>query len=334
MKRWGRWLIMGGIALVVIIAAAAIWIYRQLDQETIELGATEGELVFMSDRDGNWDLYMQNKEGELINITAASEADEYYPNFTFNGDQLSLYSNAPGAISPARVNPDGTGFKAQTVIEAMLDVIKEGNLDWDPVWSPGGARLAWDKVVAGLPPKMDLFVANSDGTDRVQLTNDAATEYMHAWSPDGTRIVYTSDKSGYQNIYVVEVASGEITRLTEHDIHDYQPVYALDGEKILLIFSDPDSMLEGKIEFHVMNADGTDLHPLGDDEVFKGDLTHSPYGGQIAYMSNESGYWHIYVMDADGSNVKQLTDGESNNLFPVWRPVPVDESETDDSEGE
>jgi hypothetical protein len=102
MKKLGRWLIVGVIVLVLLIAAVAIWVYQQLNQETIELGATEGELVFMSDRDGDWDLYMLDKEGNLINITKASDADEYYPSFTFNGDQLSLFSNEPGDWS--RVN--------------------------------------------------------------------------------------------------------------------------------------------------------------------------------------------------------------------------------------
>jgi Tol biopolymer transport system component len=278
----------------------------------------------MSDRDGDWDLYMLDKEGVLHNLTEASDADEYYPSFTFTGEQLSLFTNQPGDVSPARVNPDGSGFKAQSVIEAMMSVLAEGNVDWDPVWAPGGERMAWDKVVAGLPPKMDLFVANSDGSNRVQMTDDGATEFMHSWSPDGTHIVYTSDPSGKQNTYVVDVASGEITRLTDHDINDYQPSYSMDGEKIMVIFSESASMERGEIEFHIMNADGSDLHLLGEDEVFTGDLAHSPYGGQVAYMSNEDGYWHIYVMDAGGSNVQRITEGESNNLFPSWRPVPAD----------
>lgn len=331
MKKLGRWLIVVLIVLVAIIAALVVWIYNQLEKDTIELGKTEGELVFMSDRDGDWDLYMLDKEGELINVTADSDADEYYPSFTFNGDQLSLFSNQTGDVTPARVNTDGTGFKTQSVIEAMVAVISEGNFDWDPVWAPGGERLAWTKVVAGLPPKLDLFVANSDSSDPVQLTDDGSTEYMYAWSPDGSKIVYTSDKSSKQNTYVVDVANGEITRLTEHDINDYQPVYSKDGTKIMLIFSETASMKEGVIEFHIMNADGSDLHPLADGEVFTGDLAHSPYGGQVAYMSNESGSWHIYVMNADGSNVKQLTSGDSNNLYPAWRPVPAEE-QTDTAE--
>jgi Tol biopolymer transport system component len=41
-------------------------------------------------------------------------------------------------------------------------------------------------------------------------------------------------------------------------------------------------------------------------------------------MSNESGQWNIYLMDADGSNVRRLTDGDSNNLYPVWVPQPAE----------
>ena len=323
MKKFGRWLMIGGIVLLLIIGGLAFWVYQQLDQETIELGATEGELIFMSDRDGDWDFYMQDKEGNITNVTAESDADEYFPSFTFNGQQLGLFTNELGDISSARVNSDGSEFKVQSLLEAMMSVLAEGNVDWDPVWAPGGERLAWDKVMAGFPPKMDLFVASADGSDRVQLTNDGATESMHSWSPDGTKIVYTSDKSGKQNTFVVDVASGEITQLTDHDIIDNQPVYSLDGEQILLIFSESASLEQGELEFHIMNADGSDLRLFGENEVFKGDLAHSPYGGQVAYMSNESGFWHIYVMDADGSNVQPLTEGDSNNLFPSWRPVPA-----------
>ena len=61
--------------------------------------------------------------------------------------------------------------------------------------------------------------------------------------------------------------------------------------------------------------------------MFEGDPTYSPYGGQVAYMSNKEGSWHIYVMDADGSNARRVTDGEGDNMFPSWRPVPADQAD-------
>jgi hypothetical protein len=101
----------------------------------------------------------------------------------------------------------------------------------------------------------------------------------HAWSPDSTIVPPPTERG---KIHAVDVPR-RVTRLTDHDINDYQPVYSTDGTQILLI-SETASMIEGVIEFHVMNADGSDLHPLGDGEIFKGDLTIHRMA-QVAYMS-------------------------------------------------
>ncbi|MBI5961070.1 MAG: hypothetical protein HY866_20190, partial [Chloroflexi bacterium] len=55
-KRVRNGLVLGGLVLLLLLAAVIIWVYRQLTKETIKLGSSEGELVFMSDRDGDWDL--------------------------------------------------------------------------------------------------------------------------------------------------------------------------------------------------------------------------------------------------------------------------------------
>jgi Tol biopolymer transport system component len=320
-----RLLIVSGIVLLAALIIIAVWVYRQLNQDTIQLGRTEGELVFMSDRDGDWDIYLLDQSGDLHNLTAASDGHEYYPGFTFDGDRISLFSTASGEVSAALVNADGTGFKTLSIIQAIVNVVAEGNFDWDPAWDPGGDRMAWNKVLPGIPPRVDLLVADSDGANAVQLTDSVASEGMHAWSPDGTRLVYTSDTNNHiYNTYVIDVATGESARLTEYDVSDYQPFWSLDGDQILVITTDDDAMIAGRLDIFVMNADGSDRRPLGDGEMFAGDLTYSPYGGRVAYVSNESGYWHIYVMDADGSHVQPLTSGESNNLYPAWRPVPAE----------
>ncbi len=76
-----------------------------------------------------------------------------------------------------------------------------------------------------------------------------------------------------------------------------------------------------------MNADGSDEHLIGADEVFVGGLTFSADGAQIAYMSNEGGTWGIFIMNTDGSGRRRLTDADSNALFPVWRPIPAGDGE-------
>jgi TolB protein len=227
-------------------------------------------------------------------------------------------------VTPARVHVGGTGFETQDLLDAMLTVLAEGQTDWDPVWNPGGDRIAWTKLLPGLPPQVDLFVADANGDHRLQLTDDTALDGMHSWSPDSSQLVYVSDAGGkFNNTYTVNVADGAVTRLTTHDVNDYAPFWSVDGRQVLVVFSFSKALRDGVLEMHVMNADGSNLHLLGTDEVFTGDLTYAPDGETVAYVSNVSGTWQIYLMNADGTNVRQITHGDSNNLYPAWRPVPA-----------
>jgi len=311
--------------LVVVMCAIALWLSGRLNQDLPVLDQIAGELVFMSDRDGDWDIYRLDAVGELHNLTTESDGHDYYPFFTFDGEHIGMFSATNSGVTPARVDVNGSGYETQRVFDAMLTVLADGQTDWDPVWSPGGDRVAWTKLVLGLPPQVDLFVADVNGDNRIQLTDDAALDGIHAWSPDGTQLIYESDADGgLNNTYVVTIADRQITRLTDHAIDDYAPFWSTDGSRILVIFSFAKQERDGVLEMHVMDADGGDLRPLDADEVFTGDLTTAPDGETVAYVSNESGYWHIYLMDADGSNVRQITDGDSNNLYPAWRPVPAE----------
>jgi TolB protein len=60
---------------------------------------------------------------------------------------------------------------------------------------------------------------------------------------------------------------------------------------------------------------------MADGDSFSGDPAYSADGSEVVYMSNEDGHWHIYLMNADGTNVRRLTEGDADYLFPVWRPV-------------
>jgi Tol biopolymer transport system component len=329
MRRKLKWTVLAALAVLLIVAVAiAIFIYVRLNSDTIELGETHGELAFMSDRDGDWDLYVLDPDGNLRNITNSDDAHEYFFNFMFSGNRLGFYTSSTGEITPGQVNTDGSDLRALSFIESMMSVVMEGELDMDPAWAPGGEKLAWTRIH---DMNLEIFVSNSDGSESRRLTNDSGSDTMIAWSPDGNYITYVSDREGQQDVMVINVESGEETRLTEVD-WDLQPIWSIDGEQILFVKEGEEPLTEGYFDVYVMNRDGSDLHVLGEDEVFKGDLTYSPYGGQVAFMSNEEGTWHIYVMDADGSNERRVTEGDGNYMFPAWRPVPADEQNEDGAE--
>ncbi len=327
MKRFRRVFVIGLLVVAVLVIAVAVLVYRRLHSDTIELGETRGELAFMSNRAGDWDLMLLKPDGTLSNLTQEGEGDDFFFSFAFSGDLITFFSNRGGKFNPAQVNTDGSGLKTMSFAQAAMSVLMEGNIDMDPAWAPGGEKMAWSSV---RDFNAELYMGNSDSSDQKRLTNDGGSDTMMAWSPDGTRLVFISDREGQQDVYVLDIASGDLTRLTD-SLWDFQPVWSLDGSQILFVSAESEAYETGDFDLVIINADGSNRHVLAEDEVFTGDPTYSPYGGQVAYMSNEEGNWDIYVMDADGSNARRMTDGEGDNMFPAWRPVPADQ-EADQTE--
>jgi dipeptidyl aminopeptidase/acylaminoacyl peptidase len=96
---------------------------------------------------------------------------------------------------------------------------------------------------------------NPDGTGKTRLTNNPAFDFDPSWSPDGTKIAFTSDRDGNQEIYVINAADGtNPRRLTNNPAFDTSPSWSPDGTKIAFT-SDRDT----NEEIYVMNAaDGSE----------------------------------------------------------------------------
>jgi Tol biopolymer transport system component len=310
--------------LILVLGGVGFYVYTKLNEDPIEISSRRGDLTFISDKDGTWDIFLLDGDGNLKNLTSASSGHDYFYSYTFEGDKLYLYSTDSGAITPALVMADGTGFETQTFLEAGMKTIQSGQVDMDPSWNATGEKMLWSTLSDNLFP--ELYIANRDGTDPQRLTNNGKNDVHSAWSPDGTKIAFISDRDGnIQHLFVMDIASGEVTQLSSGDGWDFQPIWSMDGTQILYI-SDRSKVLEnGEMELYLINADGTNEQRFTEEMVFKGDPTYSPDGEQVAYMSNEDGSWHIYVMDKDGSNVRRVTEGDANYMYPAWRPVPADE---------
>jgi Tol biopolymer transport system component len=202
----------------------------------------------------------------------------------------------------------------------------------------------------------EIYLMDADGGNHINLTNNDADEYGYAWSPDGSKIAFTSNRdSDYENtgtwvteIYIMNADGSEQTRLTNNDISESSVAWSPDGEKIIFDTNWDKVKYDNSIlnwlglEIGVMDADGSNMIRLTNNGYRDDHPSWSPDGRKIVFASDRDGEGsllddvpngnytgsyvdlvgdrEIYVMDPDGSNVVRLTYDNWSNSSPAWSP--------------
>jgi Tol biopolymer transport system component len=140
------------------------------------------------------------------------------------------------------------------------------------------------------------------------VSADTGEQIDPAFSSDGARIAFVSNRDGNPEIYAMDADGSNVTRLTNDPQVDGHPVFAPDGQTILF----GSQRAAGKPQIFSMSADGTGVKQLTQDSVNLAP-TISPDGRTIAYVSLRNKNYDIWLMNRDGSNQRQFTRS------PQWR---------------
>ena len=158
-----------------------------------------------------------------------------------------------------------------------------------------------------------LYSINPDGSDLTQLTH-GRMDGEPAWSPDGSKIIFTGWDDGDPEIYMIDQDGSNRVQLTFNNVWDGEASWSPDGRRIVY------TSWNETIAVHIMNLDGSNRIRLTRTLAHEQHPSWSPDGSLIVFSSNRDGDYEIYVMTPDGREIRKLTDNTEDDYSPSWSP--------------
>lgn len=286
--------------------------------------SSDGRILFISERDGNLEIYVMNGDGSEQTRLTNSRYDDVEPDWSPGGSKIAFSSNRGGNLGDIYVmNAEGSGTTRLTHTDGAI------NFGKSPAWSPDGSKIAYTSGGA-LSPFSRIYTVNAcapaecarqglpaSKRPRAMRVSDARSSYSSpAWSPDGSQIA-VSRLAGKMFIAVSKIMVMNTDGTGEHELthqlaSEDQAAWSPDGSKVAFA----GYLQSGTWEIYVVNADGSNEVRITNNSANDFVPTWSPDGSQIAFTSNRSGRFEVYAVNADGSNLRQLTHAGGGN--PDW----------------
>jgi len=167
----------------------------------------------------------------------------------------------------------------------------------------------------------DIYTIKPNGDDLRQVTDNSASEYSIVWSPDNSRIAFSSDIDGNYEVYTIKPDGTDLQRVTNHSAEDGVRGWSQDGKLALWSGRNGDDF-----EIYTVDPNGENLQQVTDNSINDISPVWSPDGSRIAYgattADNNSDYRTdvIRTIGPDGNKKELVTQNTDQNEYPHWSP--------------
>ena len=191
----------------------------------------------------------------------------------------------------------------------------------EPGISPDGSTIAF--VSGG-----DIWEVPARGGDARLLVSHPATESRPLFSPDGKRLAFTSTRTGNGDVYVLAIATGDVTRLTFDDANELVSGWSADSQSVL--FQSNSHEISGMLDVYRVSADGGTPMPVAADRYTTEYFAAPSPGGEavaITARANAGSQWwrkgHSHLDESEiwvvrDTSYTQITKGGAKDAWPMW----------------
>jgi Tol biopolymer transport system component len=287
------------------------------ENDTQPAFSPDGEnIVFRSERDGGG-IFVMGATGESPRRVTDFG---YYPTWSPDGNKIAFVTAV--FVSP-RSGPFGSQLWVVDIETGARKSHHEGTV-LQPHWSPNGHRIAYWIINEG--GQRDILSVPATGGEPIPITDDEALDWNPVWSPDGRYLYFSSDRGGSMNLWRVPIdeASGEV-------LGRPQPVttgvsglsgyisFTRDGRQIAYASSTLTQNVQ-KITFDPASEKvGERPIPVTEGSVWVKSCDPSP-DDELLACDSRGRQEDIFLIRADGSGRRQLTNDLNKDRYPRWSP--------------
>jgi Tol biopolymer transport system component len=346
------------LVLAVACGTAAVHLPLSLAQPQAEPDGVAGATAYAEPEvspgfDTQYEAELLLNTRQLI-IEGARSGEGY---FSADGAQLIYQAEMPGnpfyqiylmdlATEEAHMVSTGIGLTTCAWVHPTLDRIMYASTHEDPnaiakqeeeiaIRASGEDRpYGWD-----YDPYYDIYVADSAGGNLVNLTNTMGYDAEGSYSPDGSRILFASNREAYNrslsqveqalleddasyfmDLYIMDADGSNVEQLTFSPGYDGGPFFNREGDKIVWRRFNPDG---NSAEIWTMDVDGSNARQLTANTMVNWGPYFHPDGEYIIYSTNVLGHanFELFMVDVEGRNDPiRVTNTEGTDILPVFSP--------------